>query len=884
MNLETIQTITLDLTVHKIKNVHCVEDDQQSRIINVLVTNNGEAYPLDSATMVARYKIHKPDHTYIYNNAAINEDGTVTITLPDQAMTVPGILHSALQISKNEKIISTMPFNIIVEKSVFGNKDLESQNESDVLNDMISHLSDFDNPHQTTKAQVGLGNADNTSDADKPVSIVQQAALDKKLDKTTVATSSTLGLIKSGTDITIDSSGNVSVNDNSHNHIMSNISDITATANEINVLDGITANTIELNYLNGVTSNIQTQLNAKAPLESPILTGNPTAPTASPSTNNTQIATTAFTQTAVNNHNTSSIAHDDIRQLITGLTNRLNALADSDDTTLDQLSEIVAYIKNNKSLIDNITTSKVNVSDIIDNLTSTATNKPLSANQGKILKDLIDMLTASVDNKVDKVSGKGLSTNDYTTAEKNKLNGIASGAEVNTQSDWNITDSASDAYIKNKPTIPTKTSQLVNDSGFTDNYTHPDIDTTAKSNGLYKIATDENGHVTEASSVSKEDITALGIPEADTWRGIQNNLTSDSTEDSLSAAQGKLLKSLVDGKADNNHSHNYLPLSGGTVSGTINSSVVSSTYLGANNGRVIINSTDGAGGFAMLDKLNSTNGYFTDGVYQSKRVFNYTARSTVNAGTNGFSSSITLLDESGGTLLNSLGIYGNTQTRAVYPETNNAYSLGTSAKRYSTIYAWTTDTVQVRTQHCYTYTLSNGGNKNPGSSLYHPIVTVPGNDNRAVNYINSNSGTPYSVTINGQWGASSYASHNITSASSDIRLKENICYTEENGLEMINRIKIRQFDWKDGGAHQKIGFIADELEDIDKHFAFGGGYEEDGSMNVKSVDTFYMMGYVVKGMQELSAWKTKAEKQIIDLKKENEELKNRILNLESKIS
>lgn len=52
-------------------------------------------------------------------------------------------------------------------------------------------------------------------------------------------------------------------------------------------------------------------------------------------------------------------------------------------------------------------------------------------------------------------SGKGLSTNDYTTAEKTKLAGIASGAEANVQSDWSVTDTSSDAYIKNKPTIPT---------------------------------------------------------------------------------------------------------------------------------------------------------------------------------------------------------------------------------------------------------------------------------------------------------------------------------------------------------------------------------------------------------------------------------------------
>ena len=85
-----------------------------------------------------------------------------------------------------------------------------------------------------------------------------------KLDKTTVASSSTLGLIKSGTDITVDTSGNVSVNDNSHKHTVSNISDLTATASEINILDGITATTQELNYVDGVTSNIQTQLDSKS--------------------------------------------------------------------------------------------------------------------------------------------------------------------------------------------------------------------------------------------------------------------------------------------------------------------------------------------------------------------------------------------------------------------------------------------------------------------------------------------------------------------------------------------------------------------------------------------------------------------------------------------
>ena len=95
----------------------------------------------------------------------------------------------------------------------------------------------------------------------------------------------------------------------------------------------------------------------------------------------------------VSAHNTGTDTHSDIRLLIHGLSERLSAVADSDDTTLDQLSEVVAYIKSNRDLISAITTSKVSVADIIDNLTTNVTNKPLSAAQGVALKAMIDAIT-----------------------------------------------------------------------------------------------------------------------------------------------------------------------------------------------------------------------------------------------------------------------------------------------------------------------------------------------------------------------------------------------------------------------------------------------------------------------------------------------------------
>lgn len=98
-------------------------------------------------------------------------------------------------------------------------------------------------------------------------------------------------------------------------------------------------------------------------------------------------------------------------------------------------------------------------------LSTDSREKVLSAEQGKILNET----------KVDKLVGKGLSTNDYTTAEKNKLATIAEGA--------------------NK-------------------YVHPVYN--KQPSGLYKIAVDLTGHVSGVWPVSKDDIVALGIPAQDT--------------------------------------------------------------------------------------------------------------------------------------------------------------------------------------------------------------------------------------------------------------------------------------------------------------------------------------------------------------------------------
>ena len=149
---------------------------------------------------------------------------------------------------------------------------------------------------------------------------------------------------------------------------------------------------------------------------------------------------------AVAAHNVSGAAHADLRALIEGLTSRLNALADSDDTTLDQLSEIVAYIKSNKALIDAVTTGKVSVSDIVDNLTTNASGKVLSAAQGVKLKALIDAIV--IPDKLPNPQPITINGQSYDGSAAVEVNVTAEGGGSTVELDTTLTQSGKAADAK----------------------------------------------------------------------------------------------------------------------------------------------------------------------------------------------------------------------------------------------------------------------------------------------------------------------------------------------------------------------------------------------------------------------------------------------------
>ncbi|MCG3656007.1 pyocin knob domain-containing protein [Aliarcobacter butzleri] len=164
-----------------------------------------------------------------------------------------------------------------------------------------------------------------------------------------------------------------------------------------------------------------------------------------------------------------------VQNLALQVTNDKQAVSLDKQTILNAKTDIEDIRDNLQSSVDSIS-SKVNISDVQDLLNSTATDKPLSANQGRVLKGFIDNINTvlnsddttldelqeivnyikqnkstldslgisniaglvdALSNKVDKVNGKGLSSNDFTTTEKNKLANIENGAQANVTPTWN---------------------------------------------------------------------------------------------------------------------------------------------------------------------------------------------------------------------------------------------------------------------------------------------------------------------------------------------------------------------------------------------------------------------------------------------------------------
>ena len=191
-----------------------------------------------------------------------------------------------------------------------------------------------------------------------------------------------------------------------------------------------------------------------------------------------------------------------------------------------------------------------------------------------------------------------------TAADKTKLDGIATGANKYTHPATHSIDMITETADKKVMTAAERT-KLAGIAEKANNYTHPNY--TARTSGLYKVTVDDTGHISAVAAVTKADITGLGIPSSDTWRGIQNNITSTATDQSLSAAQGKWLN------------ENKATMT--TLTNENLDKVTTPGFYNASGGNSVTNKPSGVDNFGMIVVHSASGDYYTQIVYAADKSY-----------------------------------------------------------------------------------------------------------------------------------------------------------------------------------------------------------------------------------------------------------------------
>lgn len=238
-------------------------------------------------------------------------------------------------------------------------------------------------------------------------------------------------------------------------------------------------------------------------------------------------------------------------------------------TAYNSLTNKIATKNDIPTQTSQLTNNSGYITSSVDNLTNyTKTNDLSEVATSGSYEDLSDkptipskMSDLTNDNNFVSDASYVHTDNNYTSTEKNKLSGIASGAEVNVQSNWTETNTSSDAYIKNKPTIPT-----VNNGKLTIQKNGTDVQTftaNQSSNVTANITvptqvselTNDSGYTTNTGTITKvqangTDVASSGtanIPAATTSKyGVTKLSSATNSSSETLAATPKAVKAAYD--------------------------------------------------------------------------------------------------------------------------------------------------------------------------------------------------------------------------------------------------------------------------------------------------------------------------------------------------
>lgn len=324
------QQLSLDMVEISHNVVNARENDKLIRDLDITLTEKGYSYPIQLGAYVYIRGKRADGKSVFYSADIVDQElGKIHVNIHDYLLSVSGRctldigIYNRIQTNPGnvaDEIVSTEPFILYVPNGVFDENDVVNSDEGSALAKLIN--SARDEIAEMNALEADVANNEN---------IRQYSETERQKNESTRKNNETAR-------ITNESDRNNAENERKNNEIKRNNAENVRKENEAR-RQSDTSSAIE--RANDAADKAEQKAND---LQNKL--------------DNHEIVLADDLQL----HNSSLTAHNDVRDLISCLSVRLNALADSDDTTLDQLSEIVAYIKNNKSLIDGVTTSKVNKS------------------------------------------------------------------------------------------------------------------------------------------------------------------------------------------------------------------------------------------------------------------------------------------------------------------------------------------------------------------------------------------------------------------------------------------------------------------------------------------------------------------------------------------
>lgn len=426
-----------------------------------------------------------------------------TYTATEVGADAAGSADAALSSAKVYTDESIKPLNDAIDNKVdkVSGKGLSTNDYTTAEKDKLSGIASGAEVNQNAFSNVTVGSstiaADSKTDtltliAGSNVTITPDTTNDRvtisATNTTYSAAGSGLGLVKSGGDVTI-SDGTITVNDDSHNHTIANVDGLQAA------LDGKSdsdhTHTVDSSLSSSSTNPVQNKVINTA------LAGKvPTTRTVNGKTLSANISLSASDVGA----DTEGSADTALAEAKSYTDTKVSALVNGAPETLDTLSELANAMQDNDDAIaalETIAASKANASDLTSH-TGNSTIHITSAERTKwnAAKTHADSAHAPSNAEVNQNAFSNITVGSTTIAADTKTDTLTLAAGTNVT----ITpDAASDKItISSKDTV----------------YTHPSY--TPRNSGLYKFSVDNSGHVNSVTAVSKNDITALGIPAQDT--------------------------------------------------------------------------------------------------------------------------------------------------------------------------------------------------------------------------------------------------------------------------------------------------------------------------------------------------------------------------------